>query len=123
MPAVPITEPVERPIHNAGKPFLGMPGPQEVRRHHWRKREGDDPGNENRAGERERELAEERAGQSALESDRRIDRGERDRHRDDRADQFARTFQGRVQPRHAFAHVTLDVFHNDDRVVDDETDR
>ena len=69
-----------------------------------------------------RKFAEQRAGQPALKRDRRIDRRERDGHGDDRADQFARAQQGRVQRRQPFADVALDVFHDDNGVIHHQPD-
>ncbi len=92
-------------------------------RHHRRQNQCDDAGNENCAGERERELAEKRTGQAALQCDRRVDGRERNRHGDDRPDQFARADQRRIHARQSFAHVPLDVFDDDDGVVDDQPDR
>ena len=93
-----------------------------MRRHHGRKRQRDYAGDENGASKRKREFAKQRAGQSALQSDRRIDRGQSDRHGDDGPNELARTKQCRVHARHAVAHVTFDVFDDDDRIIDDQPD-
>ena len=123
MAAVPIAEAIERAIDHAAESVIDMFRAQQMRRHHRRKNESDDAGNENCAGERERELAKERTGQSTLQRDRCVNRGERDRHRDDRPDQFARADQRGVHARQSFAHMALDVFDHDDGVVDDQPDR
>ena len=81
------------------------------------------PDNDDRGRQRHREFEEQRAGQTALEADRRVDGRQRDRHRDDRAEQLARADQRRLDPGPALTHVPLDVLDHDDRVVDDETDR
>ena len=60
------------------------------------------------------------AGEAALKADRRVHRGERDRHRDDRADQLARAQERRLQRRVPLADVPLDVLDDDDGVVDDQ---
>ena len=52
-----------------------------------------------------------------------VNGGKCERHRDDRADELASTFQRRIHARHAFAHVTLHIFNNDDRVVHHQSDR
>ena len=88
---------VEALVDPAREAFVRVARAQQLRGHHRRKRERDDAGDDDRAGEREGKLAEERAGQAALNADRRIDRGERDRHRDDRPDQFARALQRGVE--------------------------
>ena len=123
MASIPIAKTIECAIDETAESVIGVSGPQQMRRHHRRKDKRDDAGNENRAGERKREFAEERAGQSTLQSDRRVNGRERDRHGDDRTDQFARAHQGRVHARHAFAHMSLDVFDHDDGVIDDQSDR
>ena len=96
---------------------------QQFRRHDRRKGERDDAGDRHRARQREGELAEERAGQATLKTDRRIDRRQGDGHGDDRADQFARAEQGGVQRRQSFAQMALDVLDHDDGIVHDQTDR
>ena len=77
-------------------PRSASPARSNFRRHHGRKRQRDDAGDEDRARQRERKFAEQRAGQSALQRDRRINGRERDRHGDDRADQFARAEERRI---------------------------
>ena len=84
-------------VHLSGEAVLLVARAQEFRRHHRRKRQRDDAGNRDRAGQGEGKLAEERAGQTALDADRHINRGERDRHGDDRADELARAEQRGVQ--------------------------
>ena len=81
-------------------------------------------GDGDRAGERERELGEQRAGEPALEADRHVHRDQHDRHRDDRPAQLARRAQRGLERRLAFLlHVPVDVLDDDDGVVDDEADR
>ena len=96
---------------------------KQIRRHHRRQDKRDHAGNENRARQSECEFAEQRAREPALERDRRVHRRERDRHRDSRPNQFSRANQRRVHPRQARAHVALDVFDDNDRVVHDQSDR
>ena len=96
---------------------------QQPRRHDRRQGERDEPGDEHRARQRQRKFAEERAGETALKRDGRIDRRERDGHGDDRSDEFARAQQRGIDGRLAFAHMPLDVFDHHDRVIHDETDR
>jgi hypothetical protein len=95
----------------------------EARAHDRRERNRDDAREDDRRSERNRELEEQRAGQAALESDRRVDGGQGDRHRDNRAEQFARADQRRLDPRFALAHVPLHVLDDDNRVVDNQADR
>ena len=55
-------------------------------RHHGRQDQSDDARNENGAGKGKSEFTKERAGQSALQCDWSVNRGKRDRHRDDGRD-------------------------------------
>ena len=113
---------LEAAVHQGGQPALLAVRVHEARAHHGRERDGDDARHHDRGGERERELQEQRSGQAALKADGRVDHGQRDRHRDDRAEQLARSDQRRVEPRLASAHVALDVFDDDDGVIDDQAD-
>ncbi len=74
---------------------------QQLRAHHRRQRQRDEAGDDDRARQREGELAEQRAGHARDEADRRVDRGQRDRHRDDRQRDLARAADRRVERRHA----------------------
>ena len=114
---------VEGAIHELRQPRLVAVLVHEPRAHDRRQRQRDQARHDHRRGERDRELEEQRAGQPALESDRRVDRRERDRHRDDRTLQLARADQRGLDARLALAHVPLDVLDDDDRVVDDQADR
>ena len=58
-----------------------------------------------------------------MQCNRRVNRGERERHRDDRSDQLACAFQCRLHTRQAFAHVPLNIFNNNNRVVYHKSDR
>ena len=121
--AVEVLQALEAPVDGAREDALLAVRPEERRRHHRRERQGDDARDEDRRRQGEGELAEERAGETALEADRRVDRRERDRHRDDRTDELACAFDGCLERGLAVAHVTLNILDDDDRVVDDETDR
>ena len=113
---------VETAVHPACEAAVRIALAQELRGHHRRKRERDDAGHDHRARERERELAEQRASEPALHADRRIDCGERDRHRDDRADQFASAADCRLERAEPLVQVSLHIFHDDDRIIHDEPD-
>ena len=80
------------------------------------------PGHDHGAGQREGELAEQRAGEARDEADRRIDRRQRDGHGDDRHGDLARARQRRLERLHALLDVAVDVLDHDDGVVDDEAD-
>jgi len=78
---------------------------------------------EDRPGQGEGEFAKQRACETTLESDWGIHGRQGNGHGNDRAHQLARADEGRLQPRPTLAHVTLAVFHHDDRVVHHQTDR
>ena len=63
---------------------LSCSGAEEARAHHRRQRERDDAGDGHRAGQREREFREQRAGEAALEADRHVHRDQHHGHGDDR---------------------------------------
>ena len=96
---------------------------EEIGAHHRGKRERDEAGDRHGARKRQGELAEERAGQAALEGDRGVDGCQRDGHGDDRADQFARAENRGIHRCAAGADVPLDVFDDDDGVVHHDPDR
>ena len=120
---VAVADPVEAPVDPAREPALRVARAEQLRSHHGREREGDDPGHDDRARQREPELPEERARQSALDRHRRIDRRQRDRHRDDRSDQLARRIERRAEGFRSVSQVPLDVLDHHDRVVHHEPHR
>ena len=61
---------VEAAVDPAGEARSVSPARRSFDAHHRRQRQRHDAGDEDRAGQRERELAEERAGQAALDADR-----------------------------------------------------
>ena len=63
-----------------------------------------------------------RAGQALGEADRGINRGERDRHRKDGAEDLAHAADGGVERLFAVLDMAVDVLDDHDRVVDDEAD-
>ena len=73
--------------------------------------------------QRERELAEERAGEPALDADWRIHGRERDRHGDDRSDELPRRLYRGLERSLPVVQVPLHVLHHHNRIVDHETDR
>jgi hypothetical protein len=112
-----------RAFDDAREPALVHIAGQQHRRQHRRKRQRDHTGNDDRARQRERELAEQRAGDAAQQADGRIDGGERDGHGDDRTYQFARADQRRLDGRAPFMDVAVDVLDHHDRVVDHKPHR
>ena len=113
----------EAAIDPSREAALGVSRAQQLRSHHRRERQRHDSGDDHRARQRERELAEQRAGQSALNADGRVHRGQRDGHRDDRAHQFAGGIDGSPVRRLAHLQMALDVLHHDDGVVHHQSDR
>ena len=75
------------------------------------------------ARERERKLAEQGAREAALNTDRSVDGGEGNGHRDDGTNQFARGVYGGTHRGFTHVNVPLDVLHHNDGVVDDQSDR
>ena len=57
-----------------------------------------------------------------VKRDRRIHRGQRQRHRDDGEADLARADHRRLERRHALLDVAVDVLQHDDGVVDHEAD-
>ncbi len=95
---------------------------QQARAHHRRQGQGDDPGNDHRAGQGEGELLEQGASEAGEEADRRVDRGEGDGHADHRYGDLPRALQGSLEGRLALLDVAVDVFHHHDRVVHHQAD-
>ena len=113
---------VEAVIDLRGQTVLLAFRAQKAGRHHRRQRQRHDAGDANRARQRQGEFSEERARQPALKGNWRVNRRERDRHRDHRADEFPRAKHRSADRFLAFAHMPLHVFDNDDGVVHHETD-
>ena len=113
---------LEVAVDHSREAALGVAGAEQLRAHHRREGEGHDSGDEQRAGERERELAEQRSGEAALERDRRVDRRQGDGHGDDRRHELPRGVDRGLERRFPHVQVPLDVLDHDDGVVDDETD-
>ena len=107
-------------VDPTGESPLIIARPKHSRRHHRRKRQGHDAGDKNRTREGKRKFAEQRPGQTALNSNRRINRGERNRHGHDRTDQFPRTEERRLQGIFPLLHVALNIFHDDNRIIHNE---
>jgi len=122
----PLVEPpqgAEVPVDHAREAVLAVLGAQQLRSHHGGEGQGHDPRDEDGAGEREGELPEERSGQAPLDGDRGVDRGQRDRHGDDRVDQLPGGVDRRLEGAFPAAQVPLHVLDHDDRVVHHEPDR
>ena len=86
-------------------------------------RQRDEAGDDRRCRDRHRELTEEQSGDAGKEGGWHEDGAERERNRDQRPADFVHRPMGCLRGRHAVAHVALDVFDDDDRVVDDDADR
>ncbi len=95
---------------------------EQPRAHHRRQRQRGEARHEHRAGQGQRELDEQLAGAAGRKGHRHVDGRQRERHGHDREADFAAAFERRLERRHAFLDVSVDVFQHDDRVVDDEAD-
>jgi hypothetical protein len=121
-PRVRFPQAVEAAVDPTGESTLALAGAQQLRSHHRRERERHDAGHDHGPRERERELAEQRAREPALDAHRGVDGRQRDRHGDDGTDQLARRVDGCVEGRLARLDVTLDVLDHDDGIVHDQPD-
>src|SRR5215475_6947493 len=86
-------------------------------------RQRDEAGDDRRGRDRHRELTEEQSGDAGDKGSWHEDGAEREGDRDQRPADFVHRPMGCLQGRHAVAHVALDIFDDDDRVVDDDADR
>ena len=86
-------------------------------------RQRDKAGDDRRGGNRHRELTEEQSGDAAEEGRWHEDGAERQCDRYQRPADFVHGSVRGFQWRHSGAHIALDVFDNNDRIVDDNTDR
>ena len=126
-PKIEMAYALESAIDECGEPFLPATRCarrlQQARAHHRRQRQGDDRRYRHRADERERELRKQRAGQTALKRDRHVDGDQHDGHRDDRTAKLSRSLHRCGKPCLALLEMTVDVFDNDNGVVDHESYR
>ena len=121
------TDALERPVDETGQAVLPAPrllatGLEDARAQHRRQRQRRDRRYRHRTDQREGEFGEQRAGQAALKTNRDVDRDQNQCHRDDRAAEFSRCHDrggGRLL---SFVQMPVDVFHDDDGVVDDKAD-
>ena len=113
---------IEGAVDESPEPALPHVVAQELRAHHRREGQRNEAGDDHRARQGEGELAKQGARHARNEADRRIDRGERDRHRDDRQRDLVRAADRRVERGHAVLDMAVDVLDDDDRVVNDQPD-
>ena len=113
--SVPVLEPREGAIHESGETARLAMRLEEFRGHHRRQGHGDDARDHHGAGEGKGEFAEQRSGEALREADRRIHGGERDRHRDDRPEDFLHADDGRIDGFQPFLDMPVNVLENDDR--------
>ena len=73
--------------------------------------------------DRHGKLAKEQSGDSREESRRNENGAQRERDRNQCSTDFVHRLVSGIRRRHAGAHIALDVFDNNDRVVDDDADR
>src|ERR1700739_3347527 len=86
-------------------------------------RQRDKAGDNRRGRNRHRELTKEQSGDASEEGRWHEYGAERQCDRYQRATDFVHCSMGRFKWGHSGAHIALDVFDDDDRVVDDDTDR
>ena len=96
---------------------------QQLGAHHRRQRQRDEARDQHRAGQRQRELDEQLAGAPGRERHRRIDRDQRQRHRDHGEGDLLDAADRRRIRLHAVLDMAMDVLQHDDGVVDHEADR
>ena len=100
-----------------------IPATQEAGGHHRGESEGHDAGDQDRPGKSEGKLTEEGSGQPTLDADRGVDRGQRDCHRNDRAEEFASAPQGGMQRGEALMDMPLHILDDHDGVIDHKSHR
>ena len=98
-------------------------GCKQLRAHHRRQRQRHEARHDHRAGERPGELDEQPPGAAGHEADRRVDRGQRQRHGDDGEADLCVPISAASTGCLAILDVAVDVLQHDDGVVDDEADR
>jgi hypothetical protein len=121
-PFVGATEAEKGLIESSGEPGFVLLAAEQLRAHHRRQRQRDEARDDDGARQSEGEFAKENPGHAGDKADRRINRGERDGHRDDRQRDLVGAFYRRVERGHALFDVPVDILHHHDRVVDHETD-
>ena len=104
------------------EPAFALFAAEQLRAHHRRERQRDEARDDDGARQSEGEFAKENAGHAGDKADRRINRGERDGHGDDRQRDLVGALDRRVERRHALLDVAVDVLHHHNGVVDHEAD-
>ena len=120
--AVDVAQAGEATVDQPGKAVVLHTGLEHFGAHDRRNGQRDNARDKDRTGQGEGELAEEGAGQTALEADRRIDHGQGDGHGNDRTDQLARTLDRGIEGFHAFGQMPFDIFDHHDGVIDHDAD-
>src|SRR5258707_6291117 len=96
---------------------------EEHRAQSWAQGQRDKARDDGRCGDRDGKLPKEESGYSREESGRHENGAQRERDRNQCSTDFVHRLVSGIRRRHAGAHVALDVFDNNDRVVDDDADR
>ena len=104
------------------EPAFALLAAQQLRAHHRRERQRNEARDNDGARQSEGEFAKENAGHAGDKADRRINRGERDGHGDDRQRDLVGAPDRRVERRHALLDVAVNVLHHHNGVVDHEAD-
>ena len=92
------------------------------RAHHRAQHERNDARHQHGAGQSQRKLAEQHPRQAAQETDRQVNRNQRERHGDDRQGNLTCADDGRVVRRLAIFNVPMHVLHHDDGIVHHQPD-
>ena len=95
---------------------------QQLAAHHRRQRQRHETRHQHRAGQRERELAEQSPGAPGREGQRREHRRQSERHRDDGKADLAHALECGLERRQALLDMAEDVLQHHDRVVDHQAD-
>ena len=120
---VPKAQSIKQSIQKCRKATLiiAFPSKKQFRAHHWRQRKRNKSGDENRAGERKRKFTKQGAGNPRDKPNRGINGRKRNRHCDHRPRDFPRTFERSLMWCHTFFDMTVNIFNNNNCVVNDET--
>ena len=111
-------------FHSSAEPIaFGAVRLEQDRAQGGRERQRDEGREHRRDGDRQGELPEELAGDAGEKRGRYEHGGETEGDGDHGAGHFVHGFVGGGARRQALGDVSLDVFHDDDRVVDDDADR
>ena len=102
----------------AGQPPLGGLCAKKPTAHHGRKRQGNHAGDDHCTGKGKGKLLKQRARQTTHQTDRGIDRSQRNRHGNHGADDLPCAAERRLLRRVPLFDVAMDVLDDDDSIID-----